>query len=168
MNFWTQPFSHYLGVNFISKHTFADGLKRKGNLKVLRRNSILKEWGTSIFNSVCECVNQALKYYVQRANVPILQVRSRAAGFKWFLQYFRKSDKAKNGINSVVPLAKNFQGVLLGWHLHYSISKPEAVWVRFIRSAVVICSLTWLFAPVFQKCISSSLRQKNADLVENW
>lgn len=35
-------------------HTFADGLKRNGNFKVLRHNSILKGWGSTIFNSVCE------------------------------------------------------------------------------------------------------------------
>lgn len=93
-------------------HTFADGLKRTGNLEVLRQNSILKGWDTSIFNSVCEGVNQALKYYVQRASVPILQVRSRGVAFKWFAQYLRKSDKAKNRINSALPLTENFQGML--------------------------------------------------------
>lgn len=155
MNFWTQPFSHCLGVNFISMYTFADVLKRSGNLAVLRCNNILKEWGTSICNCMCECVNQALKCYVQRASVPILLLRSEDEAFKWFAQYFRKSNKAKNRINSALSPAERFQGVLWGeicFILFLSLRL-----VRFVRSAVVICSLTWLFAPVFRKCSTSSL-----------
>lgn len=49
-------------------HTFADGLKRNGKLNILSQNSVLKEWGTTISHSVCDCVNQALRWDVPRAS----------------------------------------------------------------------------------------------------
>lgn len=49
-------------------HAFADGLKRNGKWNILRQNSALKEWGTGISNSICECVNQALRWDVPRAS----------------------------------------------------------------------------------------------------
>lgn len=49
-------------------HAFADGLERNGKWNILGQNSVLKEWGTGISNSVSECVNQALRWGVPRAS----------------------------------------------------------------------------------------------------
>lgn len=154
MNLWTQPFPHYLEVNFISMHTFADGLKRNGKWNILRQKSVLKEWAAGISNSVCECVNQELRWGVPRASASFTCEKYRCS--KWFAQYFRKSDRAKNRIDWALSLVENFQGMqaALGWGLNYSISKPEAIWVRFARSAVLIC--TWLLSS--QSVVTSSLR----------
>lgn len=149
----------------MSMHTFADGPKRNRNLKVLRQSSTLKRQGTSIFNSVWTC-ESGFEVLCAGAGVPISQVGRKGVHFKWFAWCFRKSDKAKNQVSSALPLAENFQGVLER-DLHYSVSEPEVISVKFVRSAVVICSLSWLFAPVFQKCGASLLRHKNVELVEN-